>query len=134
MSVKSGLTERIKVAIIGSGNIGTDLMIKVARTSSVLALVGIDPKSDGLEHARRLGVCAVDTGLEGLARLPVWEEVGIVFDATSAAAHKQHNDVCQVAGKVVIDLTPAAIGPYVIPVVNGEAHLTGRNLNMVTCG
>src|SRR5579871_6418888 len=137
MSVKSGPTERIKVAIIGSGNIGTDLMIKVARTSAVLemtALVGIDPKSDGLERARRLGVCAVDTGLEGLARLPVWEEVGIVFDATSAVAHKQHNDVCQVAGKVVIDLTPAAIGPYVIPVVNGEAHLTGRNLNMVTCG
>jgi acetaldehyde dehydrogenase len=137
MSVKSGPTDRIKVAIIGSGNIGTDLMIKIARTSSVLkmaALVGIDPKSDGLERARRLGVCAVDTGLEGLARTPVWDEVGIVFDATSAAAHRRHNDICQAAGKVVIDLTPAAIGPYVIPVVNGDAHLTGGNLNMVTCG
>jgi len=78
----------IKVAIIGSGNIGTDLMIKIMRTSSVLqmaALVGIDPHSDGLARARRLGIQAVDSGLSGLARLPVWEEIGIVFDATSAA-------------------------------------------------
>src|ERR1700748_1180027 len=109
--VSPGPSERIKGAIIGSGNIGTDLMIKVARTSSVLemaALVGIDSKSDGLERARRLGIGAVDTGLEGLARLPVWEEVGIVFDATSAAAHKRHNDICQAAGNVGIDLYPAA--------------------------
>jgi len=135
--VKPGRAERIKIAIIGSGNIGTDLMIKVMRTSSVLemaALVGIDPTSDGLTRARRLGVCAVDTGLEGLARLPLWEEIGIVFDATSAASHKQHSDICRSAGKIMIDLTPAAIGPYVIPVVNGEAHLARENVNMVTCG
>jgi acetaldehyde dehydrogenase len=135
--VNRGRTERIKVAIIGSGNIGTDLMIKVIRTSSVLevaALVGIDPKSDGLERARRMSVCAVDTGLEGLARLPLWEEIDIVFDATSAASHKQHNDICRAARKIMIDLTPAAIGPYVIPVVNGETHLARENVNMVTCG
>jgi acetaldehyde dehydrogenase len=128
---------RIKVAIIGSGNIGTDLMIKVIRMSSVLevaALVGIDPQSDGLARARRMNVCAVDTGLEGLSRLPVWDEIDLVFDATSAGAHERHNQICQAAGKVMIDLTPAAIGPYVIPVVNGDAHLTGDNLNMVTCG
>ena len=128
---------RIKVAIVGSGNIGTDLMIKVMRTSSVLemgALVGIDPQSDGLERARRLGVEAVDTGLEGLTRLPIWNEIGIVFDATSAAAHKKHDDICQAAGKVMIDLTPAAIGPYVVPEVNGDAHLLAGNVNMVTCG
>lgn len=135
--VESQGTRRIKAAIIGSGNIGTDLMIKIMRTSSVLemaALVGIDPESDGLARARRLDVCAVDTGLEGLARLPLWDEIGIVFDATSAGSHRQHNDICQAAGKVVIDLTPAAIGPYVIPVVNGDAHLSGGNVNMVTCG
>jgi acetaldehyde dehydrogenase len=128
---------RIKVAIIGSGNIGTDLMIKVIRMSSVLevaALVGIDPQSDGLARARRMNVCAVDTGLEGLSRLPVWDEIDLVFDATSAGTHERHNEICQAAGKVMIDLTPAAIGPYVIPVVNGDAHLTGDNLNMVTCG
>jgi acetaldehyde dehydrogenase len=128
---------RIKVAIIGSGNIGTDLMIKVIRMSSVLevaALVGIDPQSDGLARARRMNVCAVDTGLEGLSRLPVWDEIDLVFDATSAGAHERHSEICQAAGKVMIDLTPAAIGPYVIPVVNGDAHLTGDNLNMVTCG
>ena len=128
---------RIKVAIVGSGNIGTDLMIKVMRNSSVLemgALVGIDPRSDGLERARRLGVEAVDSGLEGLAKLPVWDEIGIVFDATSAAAHKRHDEICQAAGKVMIDLTPAAIGPYVIPEVNGDAHIQAVNVNMVTCG
>jgi len=126
-----------KVAIIGSGNIGTDLMIKIMRTSDVLevgALAGIDPKSDGLKRAARLGVPVTDEGMEGLAALPVWPEISIVFDATSAAAHQRHSDICAAAGKTVIDLTPAAIGPYVIPVVNGEAHLAAPNVNMVTCG
>lgn len=135
--VEAGGKNRIKTAIIGSGNIGTDLMIKIMRTSSVLemaALVGIDPQSDGLARAGRLDVCAVDSGLEGLSRLTLWNEIGIVFDATSAASHKGHDDICQAAGKVMIDLTPAAIGPYVIPVVNGDAHLAARNVNMVTCG
>jgi|SRR5579859_189350 len=126
-----------KVAIIGSGNIGTDLMIKIMRTSDVLevgALAGIDPRSDGLKRAARLGVPVTDEGMEGLAALPVWPEISIVFDATSAAAHQRHSDICAAAGKTVIDLTPAAIGPYVIPVVNGEAHLAAPNVNMVTCG
>jgi acetaldehyde dehydrogenase len=126
-----------KVAIIGSGNIGTDLMIKIMRTSDVLevgALVGIDPESDGLKRAAGLGVLVTHEGMEGLAALPVWPEISIVFDATSAATHQRHSGICAAAGKTVIDLTPAAIGPYVIPVVNGEAHLAAPNVNMVTCG
>jgi acetaldehyde dehydrogenase len=126
-----------KVAIIGSGNIGTDLMMKIMRTSDVLeigALAGIDPESDGLKRAAGLGVPVTHEGMEGLAALPVWPEISIVFDATSAAAHQRHSNVCAAAGKTVIDLTPAAIGPYVIPVVNGDAHLAAPNVNMVTCG
>ena len=128
---------RVKVAIIGSGNIGTDLMIKVMRHSDVLemaALVGIDPESDGLKRAERLGVATTAGGIDGLVALPVWPEIGIVFDATSAGAHANHSAVVTAASKVMIDLTPAAIGPYVIPVVNGDAHLNAANVNMVTCG
>ena len=128
---------RLKVAIIGSGNIGTDLMIKVLRNSKVLqmgALVGIDPDSDGLRRAEKLGVATTSDGVEGLTRLPVWPEIGIVFDATSAGAHPKNAEICGAAGKVIIDLTPAAIGPYVVPVVNGDDHLDAPNLNMVTCG
>jgi acetaldehyde dehydrogenase len=127
----------LKVAIIGSGNIGTDLMIKILRTSSVLemgALVGIDPRSEGLERARQLGVTVTDQGIEGLKKLDVWQEIELVFDATSAAAHPAHSAACLAAGKTMIDLTPAAIGPYVIPEVNGDAHLDAPNVNMVTCG
>jgi acetaldehyde dehydrogenase len=129
--------QKIKVAIIGSGNIGTDLMIKVVRTSSVLemgALAGIDPDSDGLAQAARLGIATTAEGVMGLTKLAIWPDIEIVFDATSASAHKTNSEVCLTAGKVMIDLTPAAIGPYVIPVVNGNEHLDARNVNMVTCG
>ncbi|CDX33113.1 acetaldehyde-CoA dehydrogenase II, NAD-binding [Mesorhizobium plurifarium] len=128
---------RVKTAIIGSGNIGTDLMIKIMRHSDRLemsALVGVDPASDGLARAKRLGVATTHEGIEGLQRLDVWPDIGIVFDATSAAAHQRHSAVVTGAGKVMIDLTPAAIGPYVIPVVNGGTHLDAPNVNMVTCG
>ena len=128
---------KVKVAIIGSGNIGTDLMMKVMRTSRVLemgAFVGIDPNSDGLHRADCLGITFTAGGLDGLTRLPVWQEIDIVFDATSAAAHARHSEVCRAAGKVMVDLTPAAVGPYVVPVVNGDAHLDAMNVNMVTCG
>jgi acetaldehyde dehydrogenase len=127
----------VKVAIIGSGNIGTDLMIKVMRQSGVLrmgALAGIDAGSEGLLRAARLGVATTHEGLQGLTRLPVWPDIGIVFDATSAGAHAQHHGVCAAAGKIMVDLTPAAIGPYVVPVVNGDRHLDAPNVNMVTCG
>lgn len=128
---------KAKAAIIGSGNIGTDLMVKLMRHSDVLemgALVGIDPASDGLARAQRLGVATTHEGIEGLQRLDVWPQIEVVFDATSAGAHRRHNEVVTGAGKVMIDLTPAAIGPYVVPVVNGEAHLASPNVNMVTCG
>ena len=131
------MSGKTKVAIIGSGNIGTDLMIKVMRTAERLemaAMVGIDPDSDGLARARRMGVATTHEGLEGLTRLPGYADIGIVFDATSAGAHARHNAVLQRDGKRVIDLTPAAIGPYVVPVVNLDRNLGAANLNMVTCG
>ena len=129
--------KKTKVAIIGSGNIGTDLMIKVIRKSKGLemgAMVGIDPDSDGLARAKRMGIATTHEGIDGLVKLDVWPEIGIVFDATSAGAHKRHNEVVTSAGKVMIDLTPAAIGPYVIPVVNGDAHLDASNVNMRRAG
>ena len=125
------------MAIVGSGNIGTDLMIKVMRTSRILELVavaGIDPQSPGLGRAAKSSVATTAAGVEGLVNMPEFDSVQIVFDATSAGAHEQHNAVLQQHRKVVIDLTPAAIGPYVIPCVNGDQHLDAPNVNMVTCG
>ena len=98
------------------------------------ALVGIDPESDGLARAKRMDIATTHEGLDGLAAQPIWDEIDIVFDATSAKAHRYHNEVCEKAGKRMIDLTPAAIGPYCIPVVNAEEHLDKQNVNMVTCG
>jgi acetaldehyde dehydrogenase len=128
---------KTKIAIIGSGNIGTDLMIKVMRLSQVLemgVMVGIDPASDGLARAQRLGVATTAEGIDGLLAMPEFAAVEIVFDATSAGAHKRNSELVLAAGKRMIDLTPAAIGPYVVPPVNGDAHLDARNVNMVTCG
>jgi acetaldehyde dehydrogenase len=133
----AGDGEKVRVAIVGSGNIGTDLMIKIMRLSGTLemaAMVGIDPESDGLARAARLGVATTAQGIDGLVAMPEFESIRIVFDATSAGAHRHHNDVLQTHGKQVIDLTPAAIGPYVVPSVNLEALSNERNLNMVTCG
>ncbi|MGW3104411.1 acetaldehyde dehydrogenase (acetylating) [Streptomyces sp. NPDC001100] len=126
-----------KVAIIGSGNIGTDLLIKVLRLSETLeiaALAGIDPDSDGLARARRLKVATTHEGVEGLVKLDEFADVDIVFDATSAGAHRHHDEVLRPLGRTLVDLTPAALGPYVVPPVNGEAHLDAPNVNMVTCG
>jgi len=131
------MSSKVKVAIIGSGNIGTDLMIKIMRMSEVLemaAFVGVDPESDGLRRAARMGVTITHEGIDGLQKLPEWRDIKIIFDATSAGAHKKHSDIAAAAGKVMIDLTPAAIGPYVIPMVNGDDNLDAPNVNMVTCG
>ena len=128
---------RTKVAIIGSGNIGTDLMIKVVRHSDVLemgAMVGIDPESDGLARARRMKVPTTADGVDGLIAMDGFEEIEIVFDATSAKAHTDNNARLAAFGKRLIDLTPAAIGPYVVPSVNLTEHLAEPNVNMVTCG
>ncbi|MGP8123039.1 MAG: acetaldehyde dehydrogenase (acetylating) [Xanthobacteraceae bacterium] len=128
---------KVSCAIIGSGNIGTDLMIKIVRGSGDLqmgAMVGIDPGSDGLAHAERLGVPTTASGVEGLLQLPNYEDIGVVFDATSARAHIHNNAMVRRHGKKVIDLTPAAIGPFTIPVINGDANIDEPNVNMVTCG
>lgn len=131
------MTTRAKVAIIGSGNIGTDLMIKVLRTAKHLemaATVGIDPDSDGLARARRMGVATTADGVDGLIAMDDFDDISIVFDATSASAHVANAAKLARHGKRLIDLTPAAIGPYVVPVVNLDDHLDAPNLNMVTCG
>ncbi len=131
------MSGKVKCAIIGSGNIGTDLMIKVMRTSKNLemgAMVGIDPNSDGLARAARLGVPVTHEGIDGLLKLPNYKDIKIVFDATSAGAHVHNNALLQKDGKKVIDLTPAAIGPFTIPVINGDANIDEPNVNMVTCG
>jgi acetaldehyde dehydrogenase len=128
---------KTKVAIIGSGNIGTDLMIKIMRTAHHLdmgVMVGIDPASDGLARARRFGFETTAEGVDGLLKSPQIDEIGIVFDATSAGAHKDNDEKLRPLGIRMIDLTPAAIGPYVVPAVNLEEHLDAPNVNMVTCG
>ncbi|MEU0155324.1 acetaldehyde dehydrogenase (acetylating) [Micromonospora fulviviridis] len=127
----------VGVAVLGSGNIGTDLMIKVLRLSSelrVVAMAGIDPASDGLARARRLGVATTAEGVDGLVAMPEFADVELVFDATSAGAHRRHDAVLRAHGRTVVDLTPAAIGPYVVPPVNLDEHLHQPNVNMVTCG
>jgi len=131
--------EKLKAAIIGSGNIGTDLMIKIMRHGKHLemaAMVGIDPNSDGLARAVRLGVATTHEGVQGLVSLPVFQDIDFVFDATSAGAHVKNDALLRSRkpGIRVIDLTPAAIGPYCVPVVNLEAHIDAPNVNMVTCG
>ena len=129
---------KIKVAIIGSGNIGTDLMIKVMRTAKHLEMgvfVGIDPSSDGLARAERMGVAITHEGIVGLLNHPLWPEIGFVFDATSAKAHVYNYDKIKAfEGKRVIDLTPAAIGPFMVPPVNFDSLADVPNVNMVTCG
>ena len=125
---------RVKVAVLGSGNIGTDLMMKLSR-STVLELttvIGIDPKSDGLKKAKELGYVTIDNGIDGFMERP--ELADIVFDATSAKAHIHHAKLLKEAGKKVIDLTPAAIGPIVVPPVNLRDHLDAENINLITCG
>lgn len=130
-------SNKSKVAIIGSGNIGTDLMIKVIRTSQHLemgAMVGIDPDSDGLARAERMGVPTTAEGVDGLVKMDGFDDIEIVFDATSAKAHEHNASILQPLGKRMIDLTPAAIGPYVVPAVNVDDHQDAQNVNMVTCG
>ncbi|AXO63136.1 MULTISPECIES: acetaldehyde dehydrogenase (acetylating) [Pseudomonadaceae] len=133
------MNQKLKVAIIGPGNIGTDLMIKVLRNAKYLemgAMVGIDAASDGLARAQRMGVATTHAGVEGLIKLPEFADIDFVFDATSASAHVQNEALLRQAkpGIRLIDLTPAAIGPYCVPVVNLEEHLGKLNVNMVTCG
>ena len=123
-------------AIIGSGNIGTDLMLKIANTSKSLNLtgvIGIDPASEGLAMAKSMNLPISNEGLQGFMEMPEYQDTKIFFDATSAGAHQMHHDLIAKDGKQMIDLTPAAIGPYCVPVVNLSEHLQEQNVNMVTC-
>jgi acetaldehyde dehydrogenase len=126
---------KVKVAILGSGNIGTDLMIKLGRSEllELTAVIGIDPQSDGLRRAREMGYAGVDTGIDGFLADPTLE-ADIVFDATSAKAHLYNAKVLKEAGIKVIDMTPAAVGPYVCAAVNIDEHLEKENINLITCG
>ena len=129
--------EKTNCAIIGSGNIGTDLMLKIANTSkslNLIGVIGIDPESEGLEMASTMNIATSSTGLQGFMEMPEYSDTQIFFDATSAGAHQMHHDLISKDGKQMIDLTPAAIGPYCVPVVNLSEHLQAQNVNMVTCG
>jgi acetaldehyde dehydrogenase len=128
---------RVRAAIIGSGNIGTDLMMKFVRDRrnlELVAMVGIDEASAGLRLAREHGVATTHEGIEGLRNSDLYSDIDIVFDATSAYAHAKHDAALRADGKRVVDLTPAAVGPFIVPSVNMTAHLDQPNVNMVTCG
>jgi acetaldehyde dehydrogenase (acetylating) len=124
----------LRVAILGSGNIGTDLMYKVARhpALSLVGVAGIDPASEGLARAHALGYATVGDGVERF--LHDHPDVGVVFDATSAHAHAEHAALLAARGARSIDLTPAALGPAVVPDVNLDQHLAAPDVNLVTCG
>jgi acetaldehyde dehydrogenase len=128
---------RVKAAIIGSGNIGTDLMMKMIKypqNMELAVVVGIDPASEGLAMAREHGIATTHEGIDGLKKLDCYKDIGIAFDATSAYAHKLHDEALRADGIQVVDLTPAAIGPFTVPPVNMTANLDAPNVNMVTCG
>jgi len=132
------MSKKVKCALIGPGNIGTDLLAKLRR-SPVLEpvwMVGIDPESDGLKKARELGLKTTAEGVDGLVPHMREDDIQIVFDATSAYVHAENSRKVNACGAMMIDLTPAAIGPYCVPPVNLKEHIGKRemNVNMVTCG
>src|SRR5512135_2485 len=134
ITMSNSENHKVKVAILGSGNIGSDLMFKILRDPGhmeLALLTGIEPQSEGLKRARSLGV---NTSYEGIKPILEDPEIRIVFDATSAHAHVRHAKMLREAGRIAVDLTPAARGPYVIPPVNLGAHIDEPNVNLITCG
>ncbi|BBD76318.1 acetaldehyde dehydrogenase (acetylating) [Hydrogenophilus thermoluteolus] len=132
------MSKKVRCAIIGPGNIGTDLLAKIRRSPLLEAvwMVGIDPESDGLKRAKELGLKTTAEGVDGLVPHMKEDGIQIVFDATSAYVHPENSRKVNAEGAMMIDLTPAAIGPYCVPPVNLKEHIGKRemNVNMVTCG
>lgn len=129
--------KKIKCALIGSGNIGTDLLYKLQRSEILepVWMVGIDPDSEGLARARDLGVKTTSDGIDGLLPHIEADDIRIAFDATSAYVHAENSAKVNAKGVLMIDLTPAAIGPFCVPPVNlSELSADIQNVNMVTCG
>jgi acetaldehyde/propanal dehydrogenase len=130
--------QKVNVALIGSGNIGTDLLYKALRSDVIrpVWMVGVDPASDGLARARELGLQTTSDGVEGLVPHVARDRIQIAFDATSAYVHAENARRLQALGVVMVDLTPAAIGPYCVPPVNLAEHVGRRemNVNLVSCG
>lgn len=126
---------KTNVAILGTGNIGSDLLKKIITRSSCLEVrlfSGIDPHSNGIQRAQKMGIATSSDGISAILKDP---SIKIVFDATSAKAHLQHAQLLKAAGKAVVDMTPAAVGPYYVPAVGMKLKEAGTiNINMVTCG
>lgn len=127
------MAETVKAAVLGPGNIGTDLLIKLLRseTISVELMAGIYEDSPGLARARAYGI---EARADGITEVLKREDIELVFDATSAKAHLRHAPLLREQGKRVVDLTPAAVGPYVVPSVNLDPHLDQPNVNLISCG
>lgn len=132
------MSSKLKALIIGPGNIGTDLLMKMQRSDWIepVWMVGIDPASEGLKRAREMGIKTCDTGVDGVLEHILADDIRVAFDATSAYAHAENSRKLNELGVVMIDLTPAAIGPFCVPPVNLAEHAREMklNVNMVTCG
>ena len=132
------MSKKLKAVIIGPGNIGTDLLMKMQRSNWVepVWMVGIDPESAGLKRAQEMGIKVCAEGVDGVLEHIIADDIRVAFDATSAYAHAENSRKLNELGVIMVDLTPAAIGPYCVPPVNLEDHARNleMNVNMVTCG
>jgi acetaldehyde dehydrogenase len=127
------MADRVRVAVLGTGNIGTDLLLKLLGRPGleVAMFAGVDPASAGIARAKSLGV---PTSTDGIDAVLADGEIRVVFDASSAKSHRRHASLLEDAGKLAVDLTPAAVGPLVVPAVNLQEHIHAPNVNMITCG
>src|SRR5690554_1343919 len=132
------MSKKLKAVIIGPGNIGTDLLMKMKRSEWIepVWMVGIDPESEGLKRAAEMGIKTCGTGVDGILPHVIEDDIRVAFDATSAYVHAENSRKLNELGVIMVDLTPAAIGPYCVPPVNLADHAKNleMNVNMVTCG